>query len=250
MAGGTDMTYRFAFLLFSLFFVGCNTQPPSPTNTQPQTSPKPNQMQQQPSGPVNYVALGDSTGAGVGASNGGYVARLFKRIEQNRPGSKLLNLCVSGATSEDVKLRQLDRGIQAKPTLVTLGIGINDLGHGFSIETAASNIDQIVLRLKNETQARIVISNLPDISHAPAIPRPLRAEVQQRIEQLNQRISELGAKHGVTVFDIYSSTHEQLAEQPEYFSGDGFHPSDAGYEVWAEQMWPSVAEAIGEKVSF
>jgi acyl-CoA thioesterase I len=235
------MRYRFALLLLSLFLVGCNNQ----TSTYPQSSPQSNQMQQPSSGPVNYVALGDSTGVGVGATNGGYVARLFKRIEQHRPGSKLLNLCVSGATSEDVQLRQLDRGIQAKPTLVTLGIGINDLGHGFSVDTAATNIDRIVARLKNETQAQIVISNLPDISHAPAIPRPLRAEVQNRIEQLNQRISEVGARHGVKVFDIYSSTHELLADHPEYFSRDGFHPSDAGYEVWAEQMWPSIAQAVG-----
>jgi hypothetical protein len=34
-------------------------------------------------GPIVYVALGDSTGAGVGARNGGsYVARLFKRLEE------------------------------------------------------------------------------------------------------------------------------------------------------------------------
>ncbi len=46
--------------------------------------------------PVVYAALGDSTGAGVGASDGrGYVARLFVRIEHERPRSRLINLCVS-----------------------------------------------------------------------------------------------------------------------------------------------------------
>ena len=51
---------------------------------------------------VSYVALGDSTGVGVGARNGGYVARLFQRIERVRPASRLTNLCVSGATTADV----------------------------------------------------------------------------------------------------------------------------------------------------
>jgi lysophospholipase L1-like esterase len=33
---------------------------------------------------------------------------------------------------------------------------------------------------------------------------------------------------------------------PEYFSSDGFHPSDKGYELWATQMWPTVARVIGD----
>ena len=61
-------------------------------------------------GPIVYVALGDSTGAGVGAREGGYVVRLFKHIEERRPGSKLSNLCVSGATTADVLRAQLERG--------------------------------------------------------------------------------------------------------------------------------------------
>jgi hypothetical protein len=38
--------------------------------------------------PVVYVAFGDSTGVGVGARRGGgYVARVFERIERVRAGS-------------------------------------------------------------------------------------------------------------------------------------------------------------------
>src|ERR687892_610256 len=78
--------------------------------------------------PVVYVALGDSTGVGVGArGGGGYVARIFERIERVRPGSRLVNLCVSGATTGDVLRGQVGRVGDARPTLVTVGIGINDL---------------------------------------------------------------------------------------------------------------------------
>jgi lysophospholipase L1-like esterase len=80
------------------------------------------------------VALGDSTGAGVGARDGGYVARLFKRLEERRPESKLSNLCVSGATTSDLVRDQLDRGVALNPDLVTIGIGINDIGHGLTLE--------------------------------------------------------------------------------------------------------------------
>jgi acyl-CoA thioesterase I len=80
---------------------------------------------------IVYVALGDSTGAGVGAKEGGYVARLFKKVSERRPGSRLFNLCVSGATTADLLRGQLDRGVAINPDLVTIGIGINDIGQNF-----------------------------------------------------------------------------------------------------------------------
>lgn len=196
-------------------------------------------------GTVRYVALGDSTGVGVGARDGGYVARIFKRIEVVRSGSTLTNLCVSGATTRDVLNRQLERGIVANPNLVTLGIGINDIGHGLALAEFAENYDAILKRLKEGTQAAIVVSNLPDISSAPRIPPAMRSEYQQRIILFNQKLEEIAGRHGVIVFDVFSITHEQLARHPEYFSADGFHPSDPGYELWGEQMWPTIARVIG-----
>ncbi|HJU93824.1 MAG TPA: SGNH/GDSL hydrolase family protein [Pyrinomonadaceae bacterium] len=198
-------------------------------------------------GPIVYVALGDSTGSGVGAREGGYVVRLFKRIEEQRPGSKLNNLCVSGATTEDVLRSQLERGVAMNPDLVTVGIGINDIGHGLTLDQFSKNYEQILSTLKEKTRARIVVTNLPDISTAPRIPGPVRREYQQQIIQFSRRLEEIAARHGVTVFDIYTITTQELASHPEYFSSDGFHPSDAGYEMWAQQMWPTIAQVIGEE---
>lgn len=197
------------------------------------------------SGPIVYVALGDSTGAGVGARNGGYVARVFKRLLEHRPGSELANLCVSGSTTEDVLRSQLQRGVQKSPDLVTLGIGINDIGHGFSLEQFAKNYEEILRALKEKTQAAIVVTNIPDISSAPRIPVSMRSQYQRQIDQFNQRLEEIARRHEVTIFDINSITRRELPSHPEYFSADGFHPSDEGYELWAEQMWPTIATVIG-----
>lgn len=196
-------------------------------------------------GPIVYVALGDSTGAGVGAVEGGYVLRLFRRILQHRPGSQLVNLCVSGADTRDVLRDQLERGVGRNPQLVTLGIGINDIGHGVSIEQFARNYEEIVGALKEKTQAQIVVTNIPDISTAPQIPAWLRQQYHQEILKFNERLEEIANRHGLTVFDIYSITNRELASHPEYFSRDGFHPSDEGYELWAVEMWPTIARVIG-----
>jgi len=196
-------------------------------------------------GPIVYVALGDSTGAGVGAANGGYVARLFKRLSDVRQGSELANLCVSGATTEDLLRGQLQRGVDKSPQLVTVGIGINDIGHGFTMEQFSKNYEQILSTLKEKTQAEIVVTNIPDISSAPRIPAPMRSQYQRQIEQFNEKLEEIARRHGVTIFDVFTITRRELPSHPEYFSADGFHPSDQGYELWAEQMWPTLARVVG-----
>ncbi len=196
---------------------------------------------------VVYVALGDSTGVGVGAKKGGYVARLFTRIKSARPRSSLTNLCVSGAETEDVLRGQIRPALAARPTLLTLGIGINDVGHGVAVESFARNYEEIITRLKAETSAPIVITNIPDVSLAPVVSPYLRGEVSRRVNLFNERIREIAARHGLTVFDAYAATHEVIPSHPEFFSDDGFHPSDAGYEHWAETMWPTVKAAIDKQ---
>src|SRR5829696_142453 len=120
----TKKLLRFAFALtflgggvLAMLFTGCDR-----SGGAERTSDKP-----MITGPIVYVALGDSTGAGVGAREGGYVKRLFDRIVERRPESKLSNLCVSGATTADVVRGQLERAVAMNPDLVTVGIGINDI---------------------------------------------------------------------------------------------------------------------------
>jgi acyl-CoA thioesterase I len=197
-------------------------------------------------GPIVYVALGDSTGYGVGATQGGYVKRLFDRMNERRPGSTLQNLCVSGATSADLIRGQLDQAVALNPDLVTVGIGINDIGHGLTLEQFSQNYEQILSTLKEKTHAQIVVTNIPDVSSAPRIPSSMRSEYQRQIDEFCKRLVEIANRHEVTIFDVYTITKEELPSHPEYFSSDGFHPSDEGYELWATQMWPTVAKVIGE----
>jgi lysophospholipase L1-like esterase len=75
----------------------------------------------------------------------------------------------------------------------------------------------------------------------------MRQEYHQLIVAFNQKLAEIASRHQVSLFDIYAVTHETLASHPEFFSADGFHPSDEGYQFWAEQMWPVMAVTIGAK---
>lgn len=197
---------------------------------------------------VIYTALGDSTGVGVGAKKGGgYVARLFERIKREHPDSRLTNLCVSGATTDDVLRGQVGPAIASHPTLVTLGIGINDIGHGQSAERFARNYEEIIKQLKAETKAAIVVTNIPDISFAPVVPSYARDETRQIVRLFNEKIEAIARQYGLRVVDAYSETHAVIPSHPEFFSEDGFHPSDAGYEYWAKTMWPAIKVAIDNR---
>jgi acyl-CoA thioesterase I len=241
-AGKKLLRFAFAFTflggsVLALLFTGCSRQGGAEG------------MADKPmiaAGPIVYVALGDSTGYGVGAREGGYVKRLFTRINERRPGSTLQNLCVSGATTADLIRGQLERAVALNPDLVTVGIGVNDIGHGLSLEQFSKNYDQILSTLKEKTHAQIVVTNIPDVSSAPRIPNVMRSEYQRQIDQFCRRLEEIANRHGVTVFDVYTITKDELPSHPEYFSGDGFHPSDEGYELWATQMWPTIAKVLGE----
>ena len=200
--------------------------------------------------PVVYVALGDSTGVGVGArKGGGYVARLFERIERVRPGSRLVNLCASGATTADVLRVQAGRVGDARPSLVTLGIGINDMTRMSPPEQFARDFEEVVRRVRAQTDAAVVVSNLPDISCAPRVPDFLREDARRGIRLYNERIADVAARHGLHLADSYTKSAEVIPSHPEFFSPDGFHPSDEGYEFWAFEMWPTVKKALGRDES-
>jgi|SRR5688572_6014222 len=229
-------------IMLSMTAAGCLSRNPAVTKDAERTVESP-QRKPMIAGPITYVALGDSTGIGVGGVRGGYVPVLFRKLEQVRPGSKLHNYSLSGGTTADVS-RQIEKAVAAKPQLITISVGVNDIRRGVSVERFAANYDEILVRLTSETDATVVISNIPDLSSSRHVPAVVRIQMQAMIEQFNARLREVANKRAVHLFDIYQLTHEELQQHPEYFSRDGFHPSDAGYDLWAEKMWPVVAASL------
>jgi lysophospholipase L1-like esterase len=194
--------------------------------------------------PTTLYALGDSTGAGVGARKGSYVDRLLRRMAAAGRSFRLENLSGSGATTSDVlhdQVRGIQRGARG---LVLIGIGANDLTSGTAPEVFATRFEAIVASVRALTDAPIVVSNVPDVSLAPAIPPVWRAPLAARVDAYNAVITELARKRSLMVFDLCGLTRQMLPAHPEYLSGDGFHPSDSGYEAWAAGLWQIVRRAL------
>lgn len=196
-----------------------------------------------------YLALGDSTGAGVGArTGGGYPARLLRMLQL--PRLRLVNLSESGATTADVIADQLPVAVRASGVrLITIGIGINDVGLQLPDDAFALNLEEIVVALR-KLGAPMVLANIPDLALSPAVARfvPVSA-YERRIEMFNEHVTATAARHGLSLVDLYAMSRAILPGRPQLWSEDGFHPSAEGYEEWARRMLPTVVALLGEGAS-
>ena len=201
--------------------------------------------------PPLYVALGDSTGVGVGArSGGGYPERLQKRLREDGHTLQLVNLCQSGATTSDLIELQLPRAARTQPRLVTVGIGINDLGLQVPDEAFALGLEEIAVSVAR-LGAPVALLNLPDLSLSPTVSRLVPVSIyERRVQLFNLHLTATAARHHFLLIDLYRLSREVLPGRHSLFSPDGFHPSAEGYEVWAERMFEPVRALLRGEPAF
>lgn len=194
-----------------------------------------------PSG--GYVALGASDAVGVGARNPeteGWVPRLHASMP---PGTRLVNLGVSGAKLSDALRQQLPVALAAKPRVITVWLAVNDLRDHVPLSRYERDLDTLLGRLRS-TGAVIAVGNVPDLSLLPIADEVLRqygvrsrAELRAEIDNWNAVIARLARRHGAVLVDLHAQWPE-LQAHPEYISADGFHPSTRGYARLAD-FWRS-----------
>jgi lysophospholipase L1-like esterase len=73
-----------------------------------------------------------------------------------------------------------------------------------------------------------------------------RAQVTERVREFNAHLYALAKRPKFEVVDLFAFSQRELPIHPEYFCPDGFHPSRAGYDRWAELCWPAVERAASE----
>jgi acyl-CoA thioesterase I len=194
-----------------------------------------------------YVALGDSTVEGVGASSAAatYPARLFTRLRAIYPRAGVINLGVGGATSADVVNDQLERAIVMRPKLVTLSVGPNDITDRVPVAEYEANLGTIFRRFAGEIGTVVVVNLLPDLSVTPRFRgRENEREVARLTVEFNEAIGRQALLYAVEVVDLYKPSQLEVPRRPELLAADGYHPSDLGYARWAELLWVGVERRI------
>ncbi|NBD10941.1 MULTISPECIES: SGNH/GDSL hydrolase family protein [Corallococcus] len=193
---------------------------------------------------VNYVSLGDSTAVGVGAAQGGgYPDRLASRLRQGGLPVGHTNLGQSGARVRDVVNNALKRVVALQPTLITLGVGTNDIWRGTEVAEFQDDLDRIARRLK-QTGASMVVVNIADMALAPVARMVPSTLYEGRIGPFNESIATVARTHGLHLVDLFTASREMIPRRPDFFCSDGFHPSAAGYDEWADLMLPVVRTLV------
>ncbi len=211
-------------------------------NTVPTHSAQRSTDQQLTNKPIIYVAMGASDAVGVGSTqpgSQGYVPLIGEHLPK---GSRTINLGVSGIRLHEAMQKELPVALSVSPKLVTVWLVANDFIGGVPYDSYMQDLDTLLKQLRSGTQAKIVMANLPDLTLLPALSKSSTAKKEQvrgEIQRWNTHIATLANQYNVTQVDLFSH-NSQLTAHPEYVSGDGFHPSPAGYTQLANFFWTTI----------
>ena len=190
--------------------------------------------------PLTYVAIGASDTVGVGASapeQESWPAVLHRRLP---PGSRLVNLGISGSLVRQALDQQLPVALDSAPDLVSVWLAVNDYGARAPLEPYLADLDRLLGELRSKTKAAVLVGNVPELSAIPAAGRfDLRF-----VDRWNVGIDEVARRQEATLVDL-RLTWQEVREHPEYISSDGFHPSTAGYRRLADVFYASAASRLG-----
>jgi lysophospholipase L1-like esterase len=193
-----------------------------------------------PGAPVDTVVwLGDSTGAGIGATSLPGTLPEQAAAAIGKP-VRMTVLARSGDRVADVLHRQLPALAAIHPTMVFITVGANDTTHLTSRGAFRRDYERVLVELPSSVR-RVVILGVPDMGAPPRLAQPLRAVAGWRGRSLDTDVRHLAARTPRAVYvDIAGKTGPAFRAHPAtYFARDRFHPNDAGYGLWAK----AVAEA-------
>ena len=181
-----------------------------------------------------WVALGDSTAQGIGASNprGGYVGQTLKELRRTSGRHwRVLNLSVSGALMRDVLAEQLPVLDGMRPDLVTCGAGANDI-----LYSAPGRLFADLRVLLGALPEGTVVLDLPLLTGFWGIVG--RASVPY-ISRINRVVREVATERALQVAEVSRCFTGPWGGK---FSVDNFHPSQDGYRDWTRALVAAVAE--------
>ena len=195
-------------------------------------------------GAVRITWLGDSTASGVGASS--VDAALPRQVAAalDRP-IELTVLAVSGATVADVRDDQVGR-VPAGTDLVVVDVGSNDVVQLTRAGDFRDRYEAVLARLPDTAEA--VLLGVPDMGSPTRLPQPLRFIAGVRGGTLDREVAALAGDRGLEYVDIAGRTGPAFRRDPDrYLAADRYHPSDAGYGLWAEATLPAVRRALADR---
>lgn len=181
---------------------------------------------------VKIAALGDSLTYGWMVRLG-YLDYLQQMLKKKYPVSdfKILNRGIPGDTAKDGLRRVESDVIRLSPDLVFIQFALNDAYTDFSPDDFQKNIESIVLRIKEETAAEIVLLTSVAL---------LNPDENRIARMFYGKIHECGERYNIPVVSVDEYWENKIASGIKHSSlvqADGIHPNEKGYEIMAEAVF-------------
>ncbi len=195
---------------------------------------------------IRYLALGDSYTIGTGLEDDAqnFPSLLAERLQQETGIEvAVTNLGVNGYTTTDLIREELPVSRNARPELVSILIGANDIVQGSDEAAYRGRLQQIYEAIKElgVPGARVLAISIPDFSALPgAAPFGSPSHLGARIEAFNDIARTEAASHPFRFADITSISREGNRGD-DWLAGDGLHPGRAQHQAFADHIWEEVA---------
>lgn len=197
------------------------------------------------SGPVDcrVVWLGDSLAAGLGAISPELSLPRLVAMGRNER-TRLHVFAQPGASSHDVVASQLPALHQLRHGLWEIGESIDAIGitvgaNDIAAMTPRPRFRHNVARIIDAAEGLpVVLVSIPQLNDAIRLPPPLRTFASWRASWLD-RVLRAAARHHDNVH--YASVRQRpewirRRDLQNFLAADRFHPSGAGYAVWASRV--------------
>jgi lysophospholipase L1-like esterase len=195
---------------------------------------------------IRYLALGDSYTIGTGLED---QAKNFPSLLAGRLKDEtgidvtLVNLGVNGYTTTDLIREELPVARNARPELVSILIGANDIVQGLDEAGYHDRLAQIYQATKDlgVPVARVLAISIPDFSPLPgAAPFGSPSDLRARVDAFNDIAEKEAASRPFRFADI-TSISRGANRGVGWLAEDGLHPGPAQHQAFADHIWEAVA---------
>jgi acyl-CoA thioesterase I len=191
---------------------------------------------------IRYLALGDSYTIGTGLKD---EAQNFPSLLAGRLKGAigidvaLVNLGVNGYTTMDLIREELPVAQNARPELVSILIGANDIVQGSDEAGYRDRLRRIYHAIKDLglPAPRVLAVSIPDFSPLPgAAPFGSPSQLRARIDTFNDVARTECAARGFQYADITAISRDP-DHGDEWLAADGLHPGPAQHQAFADHLW-------------